>query len=457
MKIEFQGAARTVTGSKHIIHTNGKKLLLDCGMFQGRRKEAEEKNRNFPFNPEEIDFMILSHAHIDHSGNIPNLVKYGYNGRIYTTSATVDLLKEMLLDSGHIQERDVEYVNKKHRKKGLPEIEPLYTVKDAEASLDSLEPIDYHKEMDMGDFRFTLFDAGHILGSAQVLMEIEGKKILFTGDLGRKELPIIRDPEYIGHVDILIMESTYGNRVHRDIENARKDFQDIVNKVAERKGKIIVPAFSVGRTQEVVYTLDILYRENKIPHIPIYVDSPLSVNATEVFEKHPECFDKEALDEFRKDGNKFGFGEIKYIRDTEESIKLNSIKGPVIIISASGMCEHGRILHHLKNSIEDPRNAVLIVGYQAENTLGRRLVEKEKRVRIFGEEYERRAEVFVLNEFSAHADRNDLIAKVKETTPKEIFLVHGEPSQMDPLAEEIRRIGYNVHTPEPGEIFNIGD
>ncbi len=455
MKIEFQGAARTVTGSKHILHINGKKILLDCGLFQGKRKEAEIRNRQFPFSPSDISAMILSHAHIDHSGNIPNLVKFGYSGRIYTTPATVDLLKEMLLDSGHIQERDVEYVNKKHKKKGLPEVEPLYTVDDAESSLDALEPLPYKKVLNMDNFSFSLYDAGHILGSAQVLIESEGKRILFTGDLGRDELPIIRNPEKISDIDILIMESTYGNRLHKDIENARKDFQEIVNKVYKRKGKIIVPAFSVGRTQEIVYTLDILSRENKIPRIPIYVDSPLSVNVTEVFSKHPECFDKEALEEFRKDGNKFGFGEIKYIKDTQDSIALNHRNDPMIIISASGMCEHGRILHHLKNNIGNPRNAILIVGYQAENTLGRKLVEKEEVVRIFGEEYKRRAEVFVLNEFSAHADRSGLLNKVEETKPKKVFLVHGEPTQMDPLAQEIKNRGYEVYTPEPGEIHTL--
>jgi len=455
MKIEFQGAARTVTGSKHILHINGKNILLDCGLFQGRRKEAEDKNRNFPFVPSSVSTMLLSHAHIDHSGNIPNLVRYGYSGKIYTTPATVDLLKEMLLDSGHIQERDVEYINKKHKKKGLPEVEPLYTVKDAEKSLDVFIPFPYHKTLNLDNINFTFYDAGHILGSAQILIEAGGKRILFTGDLGRDELPIIRNPEKIPDIDVLIMESTYGNRLHKDIENARKDFKEIVNKVFQRKGKIVVPAFSVGRTQEIVYTLDILYRENKIPRIPIYVDSPLSVNVTEVFSKHPECFDKEALEEFRKDGNRFGFGEIKYIRDTQDSIALNKRTDPMVIISASGMCEHGRILHHLKNNIGNPKNAILIVGYQAENTLGRRLVEKQRVVRIFGEEYKRRAEVFVLNEFSAHADRNGLLEKVKETRPKKVFLVHGEPLQMDPLAQEIKGMGYNVYTPEPGEIYDI--
>lgn len=454
MKIEFYGATKEVTGSKFILISDGTKILVECGLFQGRRREAEKKNREFLFDLKEIDYMLLSHAHIDHSGNIPNLVKNGFSQDIYTTPATIDLLKYLLLDSAYIHERDAEYINKKIIKRGETPIEPLYTVEDAENSLNLLKPKIYENKHQRG-INFEFFDAGHILGSSEILMELEGKRILFTGDLGRSNLPIIRDPKVPGKVDILIMESTYGNRLHRDIENAKNELEEIINRAINRKGKIIIPSFALERAQEVIYAINSLIINGRIPEIPIYVDSPLTVELTGVFMKHPEYFDKEAYRMLREN-HIFNYGKISYIKDVEQSKTLNTKEGPMVIISASGMCEHGRILHHLKNNIEDERNIILIVGYQAKNTLGRKLVEKQEIVNIFGQPYERKAEVVVLNEFSAHADRNDLIAFTEKVSPERIFLVHGEENQMEPLGKSLREMGFNVDMPEvPGTKYEI--
>lgn len=454
MKIEFYGATKEVTGSKFILSSNNKKILVECGLFQGRRKEAEKKNREFLFDVKDIDYMLLSHAHIDHSGNIPNLVKNGFSEDIYTTPATIDLLKYLLLDSAYIHERDAQYVNKKIIKKGETPIEPLYTVEDAENSLNLFKPKIYENKHQRG-VAFEFLDAGHILGSAQILMEIEGKRVLFTGDLGRSNLPIIRDPVIPEKVDVLIMESTYGDRVHRDIENAKKDLEEILKRAIERKGKIIIPSFALERAQEVIYAINSLIINGKIPEIPIYVDSPLTVELTSVFMRHPEYFDKEAY-KMLQENHIFNYGEINYIKEVAQSKELNYKEGPMVIISASGMCEHGRILHHLKNNIEDGRNIILIVGYQAKNTLGRKLVEKQKEVNIFGQPYERKAEVVVLNEFSAHADRDDLISFAEKVSPERIFLVHGEENQMEPLGKNLKEMGYIVDMPEtPGTEYEI--
>lgn len=446
MKIEFYGATKEVTGSKFIIESNGARILIECGLFQGRRKEAEKKNREIPFDIDKIDFMILSHAHIDHSGNIPNLVKQGFKSDIYTTPATIELLKYMLMDSAHIHEKDAEYINKKKKKKGEELIEPLYTKEDAEEALTLFKPLYYHTEHNNG-ISFEFLDAGHILGSAEVLIRAENKRILFTGDLGRNDLPIIRDPEVPEKVDILITESTYGNRLHRDIELAKKDLENIIKRAIKKRGKIIVPSFAVERAQEIIYAVNSLIINGRVPKIPIYVDSPLTVDVTGVFMKHSEYFDDEAY-KMLKENHIFNYGKINYIKDVEQSKALNHKEEPMIIISASGMCEHGRILHHLKNNIEDKRNTILIVGFQAKNTLGRKLVEGEEEVNIFGEPYKRRAEVKVLNEFSAHADRNDLIDFAKKVDPDRIFLVHGEEEQIESLQDALKRIGYEVEAPE---------
>jgi metallo-beta-lactamase family protein len=446
MKIEFYGATKEVTGSKFIIESNGARILIEFGLFQGRRKEAEKKNKKIPFNIDKIDFMILSHAHIDHSGNIPNLVKQGFKSDIYTTPATIDLLKYMLMDSAHIHEKDTEYINKNKKKRGEELIEPLYTLDDAEEALTHFKPLYYHTEHSNG-ISFELLDAGHILGSAEVLIKAENKRILFTGDLGRNDLPIIRDPEVPEKVDILITESTYGNRLHRDIELAKKDLENIIKKAIEKRGKIIVPSFAVERAQEIIYAVNSLIINGRIPKIPIYVDSPLTVDVTGVFMRHSEYFDEEAY-KLLKENHIFNYGKINYIKDVEQSKALNHKEEPMIIISASGMCEHGRILHHLKNNIEDERNTILIVGFQAKNTLGRKLVEGEEEVNIFGEPYKRRAEVKVLSEFSAHADRNDLIDFAKKVDPDRIFLVHGEEEQIESLQDALEDVGYKVDVPE---------
>ncbi len=453
MKVTFYGATRTVTGSCFVVETKGKRILFECGLFQGKRKIARERNKEFLFDPKSIDIMILSHAHIDHSGNIPTLIKKGYEGNILTTAATEDLLKSMLPDSAHIQEKDAEYVNKKHLKKGLDPVEPLYTMEDAKRALPHFKGVSYRKRMELfPNVYVTFYDAGHILGSAQILLETEGKRFLFTGDLGRSRLPIIKDPEKIDDVDILVTESTYGNRLHRSIDDSMKDLEEVVLRTYKRGGKIIIPSFAVGRAQEIVYDLHKLFDQGKLPPISIYVDSPLTVNVTEVFKNHPECFDEEALDMLMHNEDPFGFDRLKYVKDVEQSKMLNYLDEPAIIISASGMAEAGRILHHLKNNIEDPKNTVLIVGYQAEHTLGRRLVERRPTVKIFGEEHELNAEVVVLNEYSAHADRNDLLRKIEETKPESIAFVHGEESQMDALFDTVKSLGYNnLYKPEKGQ------
>jgi len=463
--IQFHGAVRTVTGSMHVITIGERKVLLDCGLFQGRRKEAEEKNRNLPFNPREIAAMILSHAHIDHSGNIPSLVKQGFEGNIFATFATRDLCSIMLLDSAHIQEKDAEYVNKRHRKKGLMPVEPLYTKEDVVDALQHFVGHSYNRWFFVTNgVKAKFVEAGHILGSAQVILEAEEaglhNRIVFTGDLGRPKLPILRDPAHVKEADYLIIESTYGGRYHDPIDQANQKLAEVINRTAQRGGKIIVPAFSVGRTQELVYSLHQLRKEGRIPALPVYVDSPLSTNVTEIFRVHSDLFDRETYELFlREHEDPFGFGMLEYIRDVERSKALNDKREPCIIISASGMCEAGRILHHLKNNIGDPRNTILIVGYMAHNTLGRKLVEKWEKVRIFGEEYVRKAEVVVLNTFSAHADRNDLLEYVDHfdrQRMKGIFCVHGDEDQTYALVEGIKSLGFDhVVAPERGDTFDL--
>jgi metallo-beta-lactamase family protein len=455
MIIQFIGATRTVTGSMHLLHINGKKILLDCGLFQGKRADTTERNRTFPFEPSNIDALILSHAHIDHAGNLPNLVKSGYNGPIYCTPATHDLCDIMLKDSAYIQERDTEFVNKKHEKKHQPPVEPLYTIDDVQPALDLFRQVKYHSAFDVIEGVSVEFvDAGHILGSSSVVLTIREngtigsspKKFGFTGDLGRPNLPILRDPEFMGDVDALISECTYGGRFHGPVEEMSPKLEAVVRRTADRGGKIIIPAFSVGRTQDIVYAIHAMREEGKLLDLPVYVDSPLSSNATEIFRKHPECFDEETLDLLRRNDDPFGFKKLTYIRDVEESKKLNEKKEPCIIIASSGMCEAGRIRHHIVNNIDNARNTILIVGYQAEHTLGRRLVEQEKEVTIFGEVHERKCEVVVLNSFSAHADRNELLAYFSHFTTsrlKNIFLVHGDLDQAEKFSAALTERRFN--------------
>ncbi len=444
MHLEFHGAARGVTGSRHLLQANGHKILLDCGLFQGRREESERLNRKFGFNPREIDAVVMSHAHIDHSGALPSLVKNGFEGTIHATLATADLLTVMLRDSAKIQEHDIEYVNKKRKRKHEPPKEPLYTMEDAEEAIALVEGHRYHRPVPVvPGITATYYDAGHILGSSTVQLEItegnEKRVLVFSGDLGRKHLPILRDPETPPEADALIIESTYGDREHAPIEDVDDRLAGIINRVHAEKGKLIIPAFAVGRTQELVYSIARLIRAKRIPPSGVYVDSPLAVNVTDIFARHPECFDAEIRAVLRRTGDPFGFDLLEYVRSVEESKALNLRKGPFIVISASGMMEGGRVLHHLKNAVGDPANLILIVGYQAVHTLGRRIQDGADEVRIFGEPHERKAQVEVMNEFSAHADRNELMAWVREfkRMPEKAFVVHGEESQSLAFAERL--------------------
>lgn len=457
MKITFYGATRTVTGSMMLIEHGGRRILVECGLFQGKRSESEDINRHFPFDPKTIDTVILSHAHIDHSGNLPNLVKQGFEGDIVATHATLDLLDFMLRDSGHIHEKDIEYLNRKLAKKHEPLKEPLYTVKDAEHALRHLKGFSYYSTVKVDDeLSFSFLEAGHILGSSQVLFELKGKKILFTGDLGRQHLPIIRNPDSVENLDVLITETTYGDREHRNIELSQRELKSVIDKTYAKGGNLIVPSFSVGRTQEVLFDIYNLRRENLIPAMKVFVDSPLSSNVTDVFKNHPECYDKEMMELFNRKENPFEFDGLYYITDVEDSKQLNSLKEPSIIISSSGMCEAGRILHHLKHNITDKKNTVLITGFMAQNTLGRRIAEREKKVRIFSEEFALKADVYIMNEYSAHADKHDLMTNVKKSSPRKIFLVHGEGEQMDRFEENLHLNGYkSVFKPLRGESHEL--
>ncbi len=465
MTLHFIGAARTVTGSMHLLHVNSERILLDCGMFQGRRAESYERNKNFPFLPPTINAVILSHAHIDHAGNLPNLVKNGFQGNIYCTPAAADLCRIMLLDSAHIQERDAEFVNKKHALKNIPPIKPLYTIDDVNAMLGMITEIPYRKEFPVvNGVSAQFFDAGHILGSSSIRLRIEEKNRApyyfgFTGDVGRKNLPILRDPEFMGNVSALISESTYGGRVHEPTDQSPKKLLDVVKRTVERGGKVIVPAFSVGRTQDIVYQMNNLKNEGLLPNIPMYVDSPLSTNATEVFRKHPECFDNETLEIMKTDDDVFGFDRLHYIRDVEESKKLNEKREPCMIIAASGMCEAGRVVHHIANNISNANNTIMIIGYQAEHTLGRKLVERNPEVSIFGEAHTLKCEVAVLNSFSAHADKNELLeyfSPFDKSELKNIFLVHGDEDQSEKFAQALRENKFqNVAIPNRMDKFEI--
>jgi metallo-beta-lactamase family protein len=465
MEIHFLGAAQTVTGSQHLILVNGTRILLECGLFQGKRRESYERNRELPFDAASVDALVLSHAHIDHSGNIPNLVRSGFRGSIYCTFATRDLCSAMLRDSAYIHERDAEYVNKKRARKGEPPIEPIYTHADAIASLEHFVSVGYGRPVLVAPgVQCTFLDAGHILGSAIVLLEIEeGQRqirLLFSGDLGRRDMPILRDPTPAPPADVLLIESTYGDRLHAPHEDAERRLLKLIVETHEQGGKVVIPAFSVGRTQELVYSLHQLASAGQLPKLPIYVDSPLAVNATEVFRLHPECYDEE-MREFmveERSPDPFGFERLRYIRNVEDSKALNTLEGSAVIISASGMCEAGRIQHHLKHNVGDPRNTVLIVSWQAPYTLGRRLVEREDVVKIFGEEYRLRARVEAINGYSAHADQKGLLDWAEPIAPglQHAFVVHGDPGPAQILGDGLHRLGAaQVSVPAQGEVFQV--
>jgi metallo-beta-lactamase family protein len=472
MKLTFWGAAQVVTGSMHQLTVGDNCYLLDCGEYQGRRKEAADRNKNFPFPCKDVFAVLLSHAHIDHSGNLPLLVKNGFRGPIYTSSATADLCHPMLEDSASLQERDAAFLNKRNtRRKSLnvpgisidEPVEPLYTTEDAEATFPLFHPVAMHTPTSVGPgVVYQSFEAGHILGSTCMLLDLEesGKKtrLGFTGDLGRVGLPIIRDPEPLPPADYLIMESTYGNRVHEPIQSVSAKLADIVNRTYKRGGKMIVPAFAVGRTQQLVLLLHELIDAKAIPPFPIFVDSPLAVNVTDVFRKHPELYDEEAAVFLANHGDPFGFKLLTYVRDVEQSKTLNDLRGPFMIVSASGMCEGGRVLHHLKNNVGDPRNTILLTGYQAEYTLGKKIEEQWDEVPIFGEPMPLRAEVQKLDALSGHADREELLAWMQPIAAglKKVFLVHGEPEQQSALAAAIReRYHIEAIAPQRGQSFDL--
>ena len=467
MKLTIQGAAQTVTGSKHLIEVNGKRLLLECGLFQGRRAKTYQVNLNFDFDPTSIDAVILSHAHIDHSGNLPNLVKQGYQGPIYATPATRDLAEIMLKDSGHIHEYDVKYLNKKRKKQGLPPVEPLYTIQDAVQTIPHFREIGYEKTFSpVKGVTARFIEAGHILGSAAVLLDLEerGKsvRLWFSGDIGRPDLPLLRDPVLPGGygVDTLLMECTYGDRPHDNIQEAFSEFRQVLDRTLRRGGKVIIPAFSVGRTQTLVYCINELMAEGKIPEVPVFVDSPLATAASETYRRHPECFDQETWDlisEHRQPA--LDFDQLTYTHSVEESKALNHCKDPIIIISASGMVEAGRILHHVKNNIHDERNTIVIVSWQAPHTLGRRLAERKREIRIFGESYYRRAQVETINGLSAHAGQGLLVdyAKSAAHEAQQIILVHGEEPAayaLKELLEEDEEMP-PIHFPERMTTFKL--
>jgi metallo-beta-lactamase family protein len=456
--VTFWGAAHTVTGSMHLLHANGRRILLDCGLYQGHRDEARRRNRAFPFAAAEIDAVVLSHAHTDHCGNLPGLVRQGFRGPIYCTPATHDLTAVMLADSAKIQEEDAAYLNRQ-RPPGDKPVEPLYERQDVPRTMRLVQPVPYDRPFDLGSgMRLLFVDAGHLLGSAMIALNIEAGgrayRLTFTGDLGRKGQPILRDPAPVPPCDLLIAESTYGGRSHPPTAELADGLCAVVKRTAERGGKVLIPAFSLGRTQTVVYFLHRLINGGRLARLPVYVDSPLASDATEVFRLHPECFDEETTRLLQDDPDLFGGRLVHYVRSVEESKRLNGLAGPCVIISSSGMCEAGRILHHLKHNIEDPRNTVLLIGFQAPNTLGRRLEEKRPEVRILDRRMKLRAEVVVMNGFSGHADQNEMLEALAPLAgqTKRVRLVHGEPEASEALAQALRGRGFvDVAVPNPGD------
>ena len=467
MKLTFCGAARTVTGSQHLIEVNGQRILLDCGLYQGHRADTYTRNQTFLYDPATVDVLVLSHAHIDHCGNIPNLARRGFRGDIICTSATRDLAATMLMDSAHIQEDDIAFLNKKRAKKGEPPVPPLYTQEDVRACLKLFSSQEIGRpRLIANGVTCTLHEAGHMLGSAFVALDIEDRdtgedvRLVFSGDLGRSGLPILRDPATIDRADILLLESTYGDRLHPPLEDDVREMERVIATTCKRGGNVIIPAFAVGRTQQVVYALHQLVANGDLPNLPIYVDSPLAIDVTSIFRLHSECYDEETFRFLNETGARdpFGFERLIYTRSTQESKQLNFLTTPAVIISASGMAEAGRVLHHLKNNIENPKNTVLIVGFQAEHTLGRRIADGEKTVRIFGESYDNRAQVEVLQGFSGHADRDDLLAWVGAMSqkPKHTFLVHGEDKALYALQGALQQqFHLDVTVPDWKQVMTI--
>jgi len=468
MELHFWGATKTVTGSMHEVRHGNRRILLDCGLFQGRRAEARDRNCCFPFQAATVDKVVLSHAHIDHSGNLPNLVKQGFDGPIHATAATQDLCRAMLMDSAYLQERDAEYLMRRRdrRKRVLdeyeePTVEPLYTSADAQKTFPLFEHLPMNGAQDLGQgLSVHTVEAGHMLGSVSMVLTDGTTRVGFSGDIGRANLPIIRDPQPMPPCDYLIMESTYGDRLHQDEGAVLDKLADIVNRTAARGGKIVAPAFAVGRTQQLVLLLHQLAMAKRIPNIPIFVDSPLAVNVTEIFRKFSDLFDAETAAMLKDDseGDVFGFSRLRYIRDVADSKALNDLRGPMLIISASGMCEAGRVIHHLRNTVADPRNTVLITGFQAEHTLGRKILDKWPEVPIFGDMFRLRAEVAKINELSGHADQRELLEWLRPIAGglKKIFLVHGEARQQVAFQSAVQAMyGVEVVIPSRGDDFDL--
>ncbi|MCX5702273.1 MAG: MBL fold metallo-hydrolase [Candidatus Omnitrophica bacterium] len=461
INIKFLGGVGTVTGSSHLVSTDKSKVLLDAGLFHGRRDEFYRVNTTFSYNPRKLNALVLSHAHLDHCGNIPTLIKLGMRCKIYATSATKDLCELMLEDSGKIQEEDIRYVNKINKRLGLALRQPLYTKREASLATKRFRPLSYEQRFCIAkDIFVTLYDAGHILGSSMIVLDIKASlhniRLGYAVDFGRKNLPLLNDPTIPRGLDYLILESTYGGRLHAPIEEAKAKLREAINRTVERRGKILIPSFILERSQEVLYFLNELLKEKLIPPIPIYVDSPLAVHITDLFKYHLAYMDEETRQAVNRGEGPFEFLNLRFIKDQKESKTLNNDKRPMIIIAGSGMCESGRILHHLKNNIEDSRNTILVVGYMARDTLGKRIVERARIVRIFGVEHELNAEVVVINAFSGHADKNELTDFVSSCLPlKRIFLVHGEPDQSKILSDTLLRLGLNVYIPSKDEEISL--
>jgi metallo-beta-lactamase family protein len=467
IELEFVGAARGVTGSKHVLRTSKATVLLDCGMFQGRRREANQRNRELQVPVADLDAVVLSHAHIDHAGLLPLLYKKGYRGPVFATPATRDLCSPMLLDAAMIQAADARHISKliERERLDIEPVEPLYNHDDVTGLLGQLVGLPYRRPYTIAPgVVLKLLDAGHVLGSSVVVLDVEDDgvrtRVAFAVDLGRKGLPILREPEIPSGINCLITESTYGDRLHPPIEEVDSALAEAVNRTVRRGGKIFIPAFALERAQEVVYALKRLRAAQRVPTVPVYVDSPLTVKLTDVFKMHPECYDKETYDRLVSGDPPFEFDGLHYVSDKEESKAITAQPGPYIVIAASGMCEAGRILHHLREGVEDQRNTVLMVGFQAQHTLGRRILERHHEVKIFGVMRRLLAEVVVLNGFSAHADQNDLVEFTETVRERgklrQVVLVHGEPPAQDTLMALLGERGFpTVTAPSPGDKLRL--